>query len=179
MNKRIALVLIAVVLVSIILFSAILFLSTPENRQTEYPTPQPKGGMYLHFLSDYQGGKETKVYLVNSQLFYGAYDESFTRSGALGFYSINKGDPCVIINGTIRNEYDKDYYFGITANVYNSTGEKIGPILTINSPMPSFTVSQAHSNSEGFFEIRIKYAAKDIVSYTLFVAFEPTVTPPA
>lgn len=34
--------------------------------------------------------------------------------------SVKKGDPCVIINGTFRNDYDKDYYFSITADVYNS-----------------------------------------------------------
>ena len=77
---------------------------------------QPKNGEYLHYPADYQGGVETKVFLVDSQLHYSVYNESFTRSGATGSYSINKGDPCVIINGTIRNDYDQDYYFG-----YNGT----------------------------------------------------------
>ena len=137
---------------------------------------RPKNGEYLHYTPDYQGGAETRVVLVDSQLYYGVYNESFTRSGS---DSINKGDPCVIINGTIRSDYDADYYFCITADVYNSKGEKIGPILTINSPVPGFTVAKVNKGAVGFFEIQIKYDRKDIVSYDLFVAFEPTETPPA
>jgi flagellar basal body-associated protein FliL len=172
MNKRLVLAAIVIVLVAIILFSLAHFL------QSSVPTPQPKGEEHLHFVSNYQGGVETKVYLVNSMLFYGVYNESFTRSGATGSYSVNKGDPCVIINGTIRNDYDNDYYFGITANVYNSAGETIGPILTVNSPQPGFTVAFVDKGATGYFEIQIKYDAKDITSYDLFVAFEPYETPP-
>jgi hypothetical protein len=139
---------------------------------------QPKNGEYLHYPADYQGGVETKVFLVDSQLHYGVYNESFTRSGAAGSYSINEGDPCIIITGTIRNDYDKEYYFCITADVYNSKGEKIEPVLTINSPQPGFTVEKVNSAAVGFFEIQIKHDAKDIVSYDLFIAFEPTETPP-
>jgi hypothetical protein len=139
---------------------------------------QPKNGEYLHYPTDYQGGVETKVFLVDSQLHYGVYNESFTRSGAAGSYSINEGDPCIIINGTIRNDYDEDYYFCITADVYNSKGEKIEPILTINSPQPGFTVEKVKRAAVGLFEIQIKHDRKDIVRYDLFIAFEPTETPP-
>jgi len=139
---------------------------------------QPKNGEYLQYLTDYQGGVETKVFLVDSQLHYGVYNESFTRSGAAGSYSINEGDPCIVITGTIRNDYDEDYYFCITADVYNSKGEKIGPILTINSPQPGFTVEKINRAAVGVFEIQIKHDGKDIASYDLFIAFEPTETPP-
>ena len=139
---------------------------------------QPKNGEYLNFTSDYLGGAKSNLYLVSSQLYYGTYNESFTRSGATGYYTVNEGDPCVVINGTIRNEYDKDYYFAITAHVYNSTGNKIEPVLTINSPQPGFTVTQVNKGSTGFFEIQIKYDGKDIANYDLFIAFEPTETPP-
>jgi flagellar basal body-associated protein FliL len=172
MNKRLVLAAIVIVLVAIILFSLAHFL------QSSVPTQQPKGEEYMHFVSNYQGGIETKVYLVNSMLFYGVYNESFTRSGATGSYSINKGAPCVIINGTIRNDYDEDYYFSITAEVYNSSGQTIGPILTVNSPQPGFTVAFVDKGTTGYFEIQIKYDAKDITSYDLFVAFEPYETPP-
>jgi hypothetical protein len=173
MNKRLVLAAITIVLVTIILFGLFYFL------QSSVPTPEPKGGEYLHFAGDYQGGVETKAYLVDSMLFYGVYNESFSRSGATGSYSINKGDPCVIINGTIKNEYDGDYYFGITADVYNSAGETIGPILTVDSPQPGFTVAFVDKGAIGYFEIQIKYAVKDITSYDLFVAFEPSETPPS
>lgn len=171
MNKKLIILTLAVVFLVLIFFIAIQLPSTISVKQ-------PKNGEYLHYPTDYQGGVETKVFLVDSQLHYGVYNESFTRSGAAGFYSINKGDPCVVINGTVRNDYDEDYHFGITADVYNSKGEKIGPILTINSPQPGFTVEKVNSDAVGVFEMQIKYDGKDIVSYDLFIAFAPTETPP-
>jgi ABC-type antimicrobial peptide transport system permease subunit len=135
MSRKRALVLFGVGVAFIVLALAILLAG---NQQVASSTPQPKGGVYLHFPSDYQDGAQTKAYLIDSQLYYGVYNESFSRLGATGDYSINKGDPCIIINGTLRNDYDKDYYFAITANVYNSDGDKIEPVLTINSPNPGF-----------------------------------------
>jgi len=166
----------------IILTLTVCFLILISFIATQLPSTilvrQPKNGEYLHYPTDYQDGVETKVFLVDSQLHYGFYNESFTRSGATGSYSVNKGDPCVIINGTIRNDYDEDYYFCITADVFNSKGEKIELILTINSPQPGFTITKVKSDAVGVFEMQIKYDGKDIVSYDLFVAFEPTDTPP-
>jgi hypothetical protein len=166
-----------IILTLTIVFLIIIF-SIAVQPPSTISVKQPKNEEYLHYSTDYQGEVETKVFLVDSQLHYGVYNESFTRSGATGFYSINKGDPCVIINGTIRNDYDEDYYFCITADVYNSKGEKIEPILTINSPQPSFTVAKVNSDAVDVFEIQIKYDGKDIVSYDLFIAFEPYETPP-
>lgn len=171
MNNKLILFLIVAVVVSIsgFIISQILFTSNQINQQN---------GEYLHYRKDYHDGKETKVFLIDSNQYYGVHEQSFNRSGVRGFYSIKKGESCVIINGTIKNDYNKDFYFSITADVYNSKEEKIEPILTINSPRPSFTVAYAKSGSRGFFEIRIKYDEKDIIRYELFIAFEPTEKPP-
>jgi len=93
-------VVVVIILVAVVLVSLLHFLQSPVSQLL------PKGEEYLNFASNYQGGAETKVYLVNSTLNYGVYEVSFTRSGATGIYSITKGDPCVIINGTIRNDYE-------------------------------------------------------------------------
>jgi len=169
-KKLIILVLTAVLVVSAFFIAAQLLSTTPEN------------GEYLHYRANNQGGAETKAFLLNSQLSYGVYEETITRpdnctEGSM-WCTANAGDPCVIINGTIRNYYDKDYFFAITADAYNSEGETIGPILTESAPMPGFTVTYANSGAEAFFEIQIKYDAKDIVNYTLFLAWQPTEMPP-
>jgi len=179
LNKRLMVIALAIILVVAISVSALYLLQSPgPTPQPPVPTPQPEGEQFLNFTSNYQGGAETKVYLVNSTLFYGVYEESFTRSGATGFYSIAKGNPCVVINGTIRNDYDKDYYFSLTADVLNSGGEKIGPILTVESPQPGFTVAFVEKGATGHFTMQIKYEPKDIADYSLFVAFEPYDSPP-
>ncbi|MGD6805839.1 MAG: hypothetical protein ACQCN4_02645 [Candidatus Bathyarchaeia archaeon] len=176
MSQKRALVLVGVGVAFIVLALALLLAG---NQPAASSTPESKGGVYLHFSSDYQDGAQTKAYLIDSQLYYGVYNQSFSRSGATGDYSVNKGNPCIIINGTIRNDYDKDYYFGITANVNNAAGDKIEPILTINSPHPGFTLTKIDKDSTGYFELQIKYEGKDIVNYNLFIAFEPSeVAPP-
>jgi ABC-type oligopeptide transport system substrate-binding subunit len=175
MRQKRTLVLVGVGVAFMVLALAILLAG---NQPTASSTPQPKGGVYLHFPSDYQDGAQTKAYLVDSQLYYGVYNESFSRSGATGDYPINKGDPCIIINGTIQNDNDKDYYFGITANVYNAAGDKIEPVLTVNSPHPGFALAKIDKDSTGAFELQIKYEGKDIVNYDLFIAFEPSEVPP-
>ena len=171
-KKLLASIFIWALVISLFLFGVYLLLQTFGVQMF----PEPEREMYLHYTSD-EGGGESKLYLVHSELFYGVYNDSFNYSGVVGSYSINKGDPCVIINGTVRNDYDKDYYFAITAKVYNSTGGKIGPILNANSPMPGISVTKIDSGSIGSFEIEIRYAVKDVADYNLFLMFEPTDIP--
>jgi hypothetical protein len=164
--------------IPLLLFFLVLSIFFVCNQSTASPIVQSKSETYLHFPSTLQGGAESKAYLISSQLSYGVYNESFSRVGATGDYSVNKGDPCVIINGTIRNDYDKDYYFAITANAYNIAGEKIGPILTANSPQPGFSVVHVNKGSVASFELQLKYDAKDVSNYDLLLALEPSEMPP-
>lgn len=71
------------------------------------------GGRYLNF----QNGETSKVYLINSSARYGIYEEDMDigGSGQWAEYSIKKGDPCIIIDATIRNDYDREYIFLVTA----------------------------------------------------------------
>ena len=164
--------------IPLFLFFLVLAIFLVYSQLTSSPIVLSEGETYLHFPINYQGGAESKAYLIASQLYYGVYNESFSRSGATGDYSVNEGDPCIIINGTLRNDYPKDYYFAITANVYNVAGEKIEPILTTNSPQPGFSVVQINKGSVGFFELQLKYNSKDISNYDLLLALEPSEAPP-
>ena len=71
MSQRRALVLVGVGVAIIVLALAILIAG---NQPTESSTPESKGGVYLHFSSDYQDGAQTKAYLIDSQLYYGVYN---------------------------------------------------------------------------------------------------------
>ncbi len=174
MSRNRVLILVGVV----VAFVLALAIHLAGNQPMTPLTPQLKGNFYLHFPSDYQDGAPTKAYLVDSELYYGVYNESFSRSGATGDYSINKGDLCIIIKGTMRNDYDKDYYFAITTDVYTAAGDKIEPVLTVNSPHPGFALIKIDKGSTGMFELQIKYTGRDVVNYDLFIAFEPSEVPP-
>lgn len=148
--------------------------AAPSHEQS--PIPSPKGGEYLYF----RGGEKTKVFLIDSNMRYGTYDRDIIWP-PWPEYSAKKGDPCVIINGTIRNEYDEDYYIGITVDIYDTKGEKVGTVILpyeASLPLQPFTTVRAKSNGISPFEIHIKYDKRDIVGYDVFVAFEPSEIPP-
>jgi len=129
-------------------------------------------GEHLH----YREGEETKVFLIDSYARYGAY----YRDIYLPSSSAKRGDPCVIINGTIRNDYDKDYFIPLSADLFNSRGEEVGTVISYNAPLPGFTVVYAKSGCTTLFEIYVKYDGEnDIVHYDIFVEYPPTESPPA
>ena len=142
--------------------------ATPSHEQS--PIPSPKGGEYLYF----RGGEKTKVFLIESNMRYGTYDGNIFWPE----YSVKKGDPCVIINGRIRNDYDKGYFISLTADICNIQGEKVGTVVCPSGPKPFVEVVYAKSNSTAPFEIHIKYDKRDIIGYDIFVAFEPSEIPP-
>jgi len=152
-----------------ILIISILFILIFISNDT---VQKESGGKYLHYLD----GEESRVFLIESHLSYGVYDRDVLD--VVSGFSAKKGDPCVIINGTIRNDYDRDYYFSITADLYNSEGEKVGIILTDNAPFHGFTVAYVRSGHTGYFEMHVKYDKKDIKNYDLFLKYRPHERPP-
>jgi hypothetical protein len=65
-------------------------------------------GAYLTYLNN------TEVYLINSTLSYVGNS--------------------VVISSTVRNDYDREYYFAVTGNLYTSGGEKIEGTKYITDP---------------------------------------------
>jgi hypothetical protein len=158
--------------------------ATPHNNATT-GRPQaelasnvtgPAGGNYLNLTE----GTATKIFLINSGIRYGTFDEDVNWPPAPGGYLAKTGDPCIIVNGTIRNDYDADYYIGLTANAYNSSGEKAGTIVNVGGSHPWFAFTTTHTQSKGTdtFQIYIKYNGTDIKSYDIYAAFMPGPSPP-
>lgn len=117
------------------------------------PTAATTTGAYLTFLNS------TQVYLINSTLSYGGSS--------------------IVINNTVRNDYDRGYYFAITANLYTSGGEKLeGTKHITDPPGHGFAVVHVLSHSIESFEIHFNYSKQDIRNYDLFLAFPPFEVPP-
>lgn len=88
------------------------------------------------------------------------------------------GDDAVIISGTIRNDYEEDYYIVIAAALYNPEGDEVGMILTPNSPKPCwFAYNRVSRASIWQFEIWIKYDRQDVTDYELFLPYRPSTWP--
>jgi hypothetical protein len=153
--------------ITIVALGIVLFYFTQQNSQSI------KGGVYLNFSN----GTVSQVYLVNSTLRYGVYERDYLSTPVRNI-TVFKGDPCVIITGTIRNEYDKNYYIWMSAQLYNESDEKVGVVTRLSSPWQRFSVIHVENASMGTFEIYVKYDKKDVKSYDVFLSSTPSVDPP-
>ncbi len=128
----------------------------------------------------FRNGTESQLYLLSSYLSYGVFEENITIP--LKGRSVNAGDPAVIIRGQFISRYDRDYYFAITGDLYNSKGEKLeGAEHIFDLPTGEFTVTSLSSPPDdvlGIFELHFKYDGQDIEHYDLYLYMEPLDKPP-
>jgi len=89
---------------------------------------------------------------------------------------VKKGDKCVIISGTIRNDYDRDYYIPLSAVLYNSEVEKVG-IVVQPERHDHFTVVYLEGGKVGTFKLYV-FCNDSVVDYEVFIPFEPSEIPP-
>lgn len=68
----------------------------------------------------------------------------------------NVGDLGIIINGTIKNEYDRDYYILMSARTFNPEGALIG-CITDSGPICGTIVLYVKSGQTDTFEMHLKY----------------------
>lgn len=134
----------------------------------------PVNGSYLNTPD----GDATRIYLIDSDMRYGTFgrDYLWPPQG----YLAKKGAPCVIVNGTIRNDYDTDYYVGLVAYAYNESGGRVGNIVNTGMGDPWFRFMTYHvpgKNTEPF-EIYINYNDTDVGKYEVYAIFTSASPPP-
>lgn len=124
----------------------------------------PKPGEYLFSRGNKNraihdcsvGSIESKIRLIDVNLKYG---KLMTNQTSACSSTSKAGDHVVIVYGTIKNEYDKDYYIAISADLYNSNGKKVGQI--IDPPICKFTVAHLKAKEMGNFELHVRYDKED------------------
>ena len=120
--------------------------------------------------------QSTRIYLVDSNISYGTFKDSYGLY-LLDKYFYVKGDPCVVVRGTIRNDRADDCWIGITARVYDRGGQSVGTVIT-KSAKPWFQSVFVESNGTISFEIPVKYGKKDITRYEFALNWGPAASPP-
>ena len=156
------------------------YISTLSNKNSvPSPTPTPTLTPTMdNRVLLFENGSESNLYLVNSSLSYefSEVDQYIPIKGR----SLNVGDALVLITGEVLNNYDMDYYFAISGDLFTFEGEKLeGTDYLMNEPVGEFTVLHVPSYSYGIFGLFFKYDGHDIESYDLFLALEPQDSPPA
>ncbi len=163
--KRIVIVLV----LSLILVTLIAALGCGGEKGSTTPTPTPT---YIPLRLRRDVVEESRIFLVDSELRYGVYDRDIHF--ALG-KRVFAGDDAVIISGTIRNDYEEDYYFvAISATLYNSEGDEVGAVFSPSSPLAGMAVARVPRGSVSPFEIWVKYDRQDVTDYELFLPYPPS-----
>lgn len=103
-KKESFLILIALIAVSAILLSG--FWVSSEFHPASTPVVEP-----IHSASGYyllNGGNASRIFVVSANATYGSYPFP-SATGPTGSELAQNGEPCVIINVTIRNDYSTQY----------------------------------------------------------------------
>jgi|GEM_PF-2646367 hypothetical protein len=182
MPKRVSILLLAIVAGYLVIMGCVQLQTSeelkPEDEKIESPPPNlevsftPKPGEYLYSrgrdkIHDCKlGDRESKILLIDSHLEYSKLMANQTTGPPVCPISAREGDPVVIIRGTVKNEYDRDYYVAISADLFNSREEKVGQI--VDPPVCGFAATLVKSNHTGSFELHVKYDGRDIERYELF-----------
>jgi hypothetical protein len=159
------------VIVIVVVFLGVLY-GASLNPLNAAPRINEQSGTYLRS----RWKDEYRLFLVDSQLYYGVYAQNFTLFHPQVLYSVQAGDPCIIINGTIRNDYGFKYHFKLGVNVWNTDGENVGPILVQGEHNPGEISVYMEKDSTIVFDLRIPYDATDITAYELVILY-PYITP--
>ena len=175
MKKKTVAGLIAIVIIaSVVIFSGCLDEEMPTPSPTVTPTWRPQEGEHFSFR-----GNETKLVLVDSNFSYGVLPPDINRGGCpvtyppLSHRDFKPGDACIIINGTVRNEYDEDYYICLSGQIYDTKEEHVGYMVKC----PFITIF-VESGEISFFELYIKHDKQDIVRYDISVNCISEMPPP-
>ncbi|MGA9141609.1 MAG: hypothetical protein WBZ29_15400 [Methanocella sp.] len=131
---------------------------------------QQESGKYLSFPD----GNLSKIYLINSSARYGTYDIDMINPTI----TIKKGEHCVIVTGTIRSDYDQEYWIEPSVQLYNKTADKVGQVTMRDSPWKSFEVVRTLGNTTSNFKLYVKYDKNDIDRYEIYLATTLMVRPP-
>ena len=118
-----AFLLVAVTIASTI-FTVFYLLSSEALPPPDFPAANVKP-LNSHYLGTNVSGYETKFFLVHATPRYGYYRADF-RVVSIPSSWIHKGDPCFIINFTLRNDYTEKEIQDLTPPFANNTRAWVG-----------------------------------------------------
>lgn len=136
---------------------------------------QPSAGYYLALQ-----GNTTKIYVVSVNVTSGYYPYD-TRSG-FGGQEVTHGEPCLIINVTVRNDYSTQYpppmqypglptfaYVFLTAQIFHGNTEiKATDLTQAGLPADSYSYATLNGGQTGTVSVYLATTSKsEVTSYKI------------
>jgi hypothetical protein len=172
--------------------------STQQTSQTPTPNAEPIQSLSNYYLQ--YGGNESKIFVVSANASYGAYPGPTVTSPPYvndTFGTAEHGEPCVIINVTLRNDYSSDYlppngdtyqsnstmvYLGLTAYLFSGTNQVDATDITNALPIASYGTNEAtaalNSGESTTLSIFLRTDSANITSFQLLTTWIGTFFPP-
>ena len=188
-NTAIALILLALLIAGIIAYTES-GIGQPKATPVNNPPPiEPVAPQYLPY-----NGTESSIFLVSATPSLGPYPgPSVKQMGNTP--GIKKGDPCFIINVTVRNDYSSEYpppfqniynvtnpdaYIFLTAQIFNSQGQVNATDVT--PPYPPVPYPGAYtslaSGENATVTIYLATSHRDISSFQIILEYVGVLPPP-
>ncbi|MFP3909414.1 MAG: hypothetical protein ACLFVI_03235 [Archaeoglobaceae archaeon] len=98
---------------------------------------------------------KTKLLLINSSISYETLNIDMCPS-TKERWDVENGDLGIVVNGTLKSEYEKDYWVCLNAFAYDSTGGRIGGTLDLGHICGSINL-HVDGGSEEHFKMHLNY----------------------
>lgn len=189
MKKSISILIVVIACVIVIGVVFGYYYSNQPNVSSSHDSIQPVASYYLTLPTGYlqsldnqSQGNESRIFVVSANASYSNYPFPTVRYGPYqnpaGAIIAKQGEPCVIINITLRNDYSSqnpapysDYlnnsdsaYIGLTAKIFSGTNQINATDITNASPIAGAGSNEAFAG--------VKYGTMD--SVTIYLATDNT-----
>ncbi len=147
---------------------------SPTPMATNYPATNvhPAALGYLHLNS----GVTSKIFLISANASYGVYPLNLVQEFT-NVTVIHKGDPCFVLNLTLRNDYSINDTLPSTSNLdvnntghawmtlsvalYDKTGNQVNATNITNAAVPFFNRDQFSMSNNETDTVKIVYATSN------------------
>lgn len=155
----------AMIAVLVILLSAFLIIPQIHHASTLTQPSKP-----IHPVTDYYlsfEGNISKIFVVSANASYGNYPYS-TRLSPNGALLAENGEPCYIINVTMRNDYSTLMYVWLTAQIFDGENQINATDLLLNGlPPSSGAMVGLNSGESGTFSLYLGTNNKEATSFQI------------
>ncbi len=178
LKKDRLLIFVAIMAVSVILLSA--FLVAQQIHPASTPVIeliQSASGYYLSYM-----GNVSRIFVVSANASYGNYP---TRTSPTGVVWVENGEPCIIINVTIRNDYSTQYpppdsqsnnptlaYVYLTAQLFNGKNQiNATDLLQVGLPPDAGAVTWLSGGESATLTLYLGTNNTDITSFQIVARY--------
>ncbi|MFO7967340.1 MAG: hypothetical protein R6U44_07055 [Archaeoglobaceae archaeon] len=162
------------VLLLIIVFAAGLTGCSQQEESTATPDPQTIDLVPQDEFFTLRNSK-TKMLLINSSISYETLNIDMCPS-TKERWEVKNGDLGIVVNGTLKSEYEKDYWVCLNAFAYNSTGARVGGTLELGHICGSINLHIDGGSTE-HFKMHLNYR-EDIESIEINCGCVSEIPPP-